>query len=190
MRVFQLGSSSGLYGAEQWILTLAKHLNPTEVQTWIGAIRDREGEESPPLCREAERRRFPTRVIHAHGRINFSAVQRLRSVLLADRIQILHTHGYKTDLVGLLAVRGTACRILTTPHGWTDHPDMKLRIYELLDRMAFGFFDAVVPLSEELYHSLGRILSLPKRKLYFIRNGVDLTEFRRNGKVPPEIVKE
>jgi glycosyltransferase involved in cell wall biosynthesis len=174
IHVLQLGSPTGLYGAERWILALVKHLDPSRVTSTIAVIKD-DPSLDVPLRREAEKFGFLTRVFEAYGKANWDAVRQLRHFLAEEKVHILHTHGYKQDIIALLAARGTGCKLVTTPHGWSTHADLKLKCYELFDRCLFPFFDAVVPLSEELYRPLRSIPRL-NGKLRLIENGVDLSE--------------
>jgi glycosyltransferase involved in cell wall biosynthesis len=187
IRVLQLGSPTGLYGAERWILALIKHLDPEEVESIVAVINDDPSLEAP-LCREAEKLGFRSRVIEARGRVNLSAVYELRKYIQRNRIQVLHTHGYKTDLIGLLSTRGTSCRIVSTPHGWTKQADFKLMCFEALDRCVFPFFDSVIPLSDQLFKNLRGIPWL-NSKLCLIRNGVDTTEIESVNQVAGEVMK-
>ena len=118
---------------------------------------------------------IPTKIFDSYGKFNFFAVSQLRKFILENDIDIIHTHHYKTDLIGLLATKGTSCRVISTPHGWSKEMDFKLWCYEMLDRCIFPLFDAVVPLSEDVYLSLHNI-PLLKQKLALIRNGVDISE--------------
>jgi len=174
IRVLQLGSPTGLYGAERWILALGRHLRESRIEPVIGVIKDGPGDE-PALCAEAARMDMRTQVFEAYGKFSPAAIVQLRHFMRDRDIDILHTHGYKTDVIGALAVRGTNRKIVSTPHGWSTNAGIKVQMYEALDRLAFRFFDAVVPLSSDLYEGL---LGLPglKRKLRLIRNGVDLSE--------------
>ena len=86
----QLGSPTGLYGAERWILALIKHLDPEKVESIVAAIKEQPG-LGVPLCREAQKLGFRSHVIEAIGRVNLSAVQQLRRYILENRIQVLHT---------------------------------------------------------------------------------------------------
>jgi glycosyltransferase involved in cell wall biosynthesis len=174
LEVLQLGSAGGLYGAERWILALVKHFDHSSIHPIVSAIEDKDG-VNPPLCIEAKRLGVPSVSFRAFGKTSPLAVKQLRAFIRDNRVQVLHTHGYKTDIMGLLAVQGTGCRIVSTPHGWTKKPDLKLRLYEIVDRIVFPFFDAVVPLSEDLYENLKSIPGL-KRRLCLIRNGVDIDE--------------
>ena len=184
MKVLQLGSPTGLYGAERWILALVKHLDPKKVASWVGVIKA--PEHDAPLIKEAQRLGMSTYACESPGRLSFSAVPQLRSFIKKNKIDIVHTHFYKTDLLGLIATQGLDCKIISTPHGWSREYDLKLRCYELLDRAIFPGMDAVVPLSEDLYQPLTRIPWL-KRKLHLIRNGVDISEIDAVSEISQEI---
>ena len=174
VKVLQLGSPAGLYGAERWILALVRHLDRSQFEPVVGVIRDDPSLDAP-LCAQARAFGMQDCIIDAPGRINWSAVGKLREFINANDIRILHTHFYKTDLIGLFAVRGTRCKILSTPHGWSTQAGLMLRLYEGLDRAIFPFFDAVAPLSEALYEDVKGLPGL-RRKLHLIRNGVDISE--------------
>jgi glycosyltransferase involved in cell wall biosynthesis len=185
IRVLQLGSSTGLYGAERWILALSRHLPPAKVESIIGVIKDRPG-DTPALCVEAAGLGMRTHVFESHGRLSLRAIGQLRNFIRDHGIDILHTHGYKTDVIGFLAARRTRCRTVSTPHGWSAGAGIKVQLYEWLDRLAFQFFDAVVPLSSDLHEGLLRLPGLRSR-LHLIRNGVDLTEIDSVVQGAPEL---
>jgi len=174
LRVLHLGSPSGLYGAERWIIALVGHLDTAHVHSIVGVIKDAP-DNGLELCEQARARGVETQVIEAFGKFNWSSVTALRRFIRERQVDILHTHGYKTDLVGLLATLGTRCRLISTPHGWTVEADFKLRVYEAIDRLSFAFMAAVAPLSEQLRLELARMPWL-RRKIHLIRNGVDLSE--------------
>lgn len=175
IRVLHLGSPSGLYGAERWILALIKHLPVNSVYSVVGAIRDASGLGEIPLCREAGRLGFDTVEFEAQGKLSLSAIREIRAYIRANDIHVLHTHGYKTDIIGCIAAVGLRCKHVSTPHGWSANAGLKLQIYEKADRIAFQFIDIVAPLSPDLSAGLARIPGL-SRKLVMIRNGVDLSE--------------
>lgn len=185
IRVLQLGSPTGLYGAERWILALVRHLDPTRVDSEVATVLD-DPDLNADLCREAQRMGIRSTVFEAHGKFNWAAVRALRRHVRQNAIDIVHTHGYKSDVVGLLATRGTSCKIITTPHGWSVNAGYKLRFYETLDRAAFGFFDRVVPLSQDLYDGL-KSIPFVRRKLRLITNGVDLRDIDETSVLAEEI---
>ena len=182
LRILHMGSPTGLYGAERWILALIKHLPPAQVESFVGVIKD-SPELDAPLCTVAGELGFRTHVIESYGKLSRSAIRQLRRVLLEQEIDVLHTHGYKTDLVGLLAARGTPCKTLSTPHGWSVNAGFKLQVYEALDRFSFLFMDAVAPLSQDLCDGLQSLPGL-KSKLHLIENAVDLSEIDARSEMP------
>lgn len=185
MRVLQLGSPTGLYGAERWILALVNNMDRTRVDSAVAVIRD-DPTLGADLCAEAGRQGFRTHVFEAHGKVNWSAVRMLKGYLQAERIDVLHTHGYKTDIIGLLAARGTSCKLVSTPHGWSKQAGLKLRLYEALDRRVFCHLHAVAPLSQDLFDDLATRPCL-RGKLHLIPNGVDLSDVCRPVAITQEI---
>lgn len=185
IRVLQLGSPSGLYGAERWIMALVRHLDPTKVESHVAVIRD-EGAVDPPLIKVAADAGFKTHIINALGRFNWSAVTKLRALIRSERIDVVHSHGYKTDIAALLAARGTNARIVTTPHGWSVDAGWKLALYEKIDRAIYPWFNAVVPLSDALHGGLAGRVGLA-RNLHLIPNGVDISEIDAIDGAVPEL---
>jgi glycosyltransferase involved in cell wall biosynthesis len=173
-KVMQLGSPTGLYGAERWILALVRHLDPAQVESIVGVILDDPKLEAP-LIGAARNLGFGTAVVEAHGKVNWASVSKLRKYIVDHGVDCLHTHGYKTDVIGLLATRGTGCKVITTPHGWNTQGGFALRMYEVLDRALFALFDAVVPLSEAICEELRRYPFI-RGKVQLIQNAVDIGE--------------
>lgn len=174
LRVLHLGSPAGLYGAERWILALAKNLPRARVESWIAVIKDSPDLEAP-LCQEAQRFGIQTHVFTSYGKLSLSAISQIRRFIREKHVDVVHTHGYKTDILATLATCGTPCVTVATPHGWSVNAGMALKLYESLDRIVFNFMDAVVPLSPDLLAGLERLPGL-RRRLHLIRNGVDLSD--------------
>jgi glycosyltransferase involved in cell wall biosynthesis len=187
IRVLHLGSPTGLYGAERWILALARHL-PDDIESFIAVIEDQPGLQAP-LCEYARRLGFRTHVFHSLGKLSLSAIKQIRQFVREHDIDVLHTHGYKTDLIGLIAVAGTGCRIIATPHGWSVDAGFKLQIYEQLDRIAFMFLDRIVPLSQQLFNELHHRPGL-RTRLMLVPNGIDLSEVDAVAARAPELLLE
>lgn len=187
IKILQLGSPSGLYGAERWILALIKSLPADLYDVWVGSVKDHPAEEVQ-VCAEARAAGFKSATFESYGKFNTNSFRLVREFIESNEIDILHTHGYKTDIIGLMATRGTTCKLISTPHGWTKEPDFKLRCYEILDRVLFPFFDAVVPLSEAMADQL-RFIPLLGKKLLMIDNGVDILEIEAADTVADTITR-
>jgi glycosyltransferase involved in cell wall biosynthesis len=174
IHVMQLIGSTGLYGAERWILALVKALDSIYIKTTIVNLVDREGEKSD-IVKAAIERGMDAVNFYTGGKFNPIVAIRLAKWMKQHDIHIIHTHGFKSDMVGLLTARLDGCKVVTTPHGWSLEKDKKLMLYEKIDRFIFNLMDMVCPLSIELSDSIKK-LGMGNRKIRLILNGVDLDE--------------
>jgi glycosyltransferase involved in cell wall biosynthesis len=186
-KILQLSMSGPLYGAERWILALLRHLDPTMGEHHLAVIVD-EPDMPIPMLANANTLGIICHQINAPGKLSQSAIGALRRLIIDQGIDIVQSHGYKADLIALLAARGTQACTLATPHGWSHNAGWKLRLYEALDRLSFRYFDAVAPLSEGLHHELAKTSAL-QDKLHLIPNGVDLAEVDAPTILPPLLGK-
>ncbi|MDP5132002.1 MAG: glycosyltransferase, partial [Paraglaciecola sp.] len=113
--------------------------------------------------------------IATRGRFDFTAVQKLVDIIKSRQIEVIHTHGYKSDIIGVLAARKAGIKIVATPHGFSNNVGWKLRIFIRLGLFALKFVDKVAPLSQQLVADL-KGYGIKEQQLHFIENGVDLTE--------------
>ena len=172
-RVLHLVSSGGLYGAEQVILNLARN---ERLITFIGALYNVH-RPNLDVIEEAEKRGLNTVVFHSRGRIDLTTVFRIIRFLRQHQIDILHTHGYKSDIVGFLATLFGRAKWVATNHVW--HPlSTKLRLYESVDAFVLRFATRVVAVSREIRQDL---ISTSIRPAYIrvIHNGIDIDRFRQ-----------
>jgi glycosyltransferase involved in cell wall biosynthesis len=175
IHVLHLIGSTGLYGAERWILALMRALDPDKVQSTLINLVDDQNEVSEVVA-AAHQRGLAAMDFYTGGKFNpFSAVRMTRWVR-EQNVRIIHGHGFKSDGFGLLTSRLAGCRMMTTPHGWSVEKDRKLQMYEQLDRLLFRFMDLVCPLSPELAEGLKD--STVAAKLRLVYNGVDIDEVR------------
>jgi len=81
---------------------------------------------------------------------------------------LVHTHGYRPDVVDAPAARRLGLPVVTTVHGFTGG-GWKNRIYERLQLRAFRRFDAVVAVSAPLAEQLARA-GTPRERIHLLRN--------------------
>ena len=113
--------------------------------------------------------------IDMDSKFSFSAIRKLIELIRSREIDIIHTHGYKSEIMGLIAAKVTGIKTVATPHGFGEPVDLKLKLFILLGKLALRFFDRVVPLSEQLVSEV-KAAGVNDKKIEFIRNAVDLKE--------------
>ncbi|WOJ98297.1 glycosyltransferase [Congregibacter brevis] len=121
-------------------------------------------------------------------RFDFAVIDKLARIIVMERIQIIHTHGYKSDIVGLLAARRAGIPCVCTPHGFENSSDLKLKLFIWAGCKAMIRADRIVPLSQQLMLD-SRAVGAPEEKLRYIQNGVDLSEVEEE-RLRPKIKTE
>lgn len=189
LKVLQFICPTGFYGAERWILTLARNLNPAEVECDL-AVTLEPGFDDLEIARQYEATGRTVHRIPMAGRFDLSVFLRLRTLLIDGRYDIIHTHGYKSDIIGLIAARLAGVKAVATPHGFENADDWKLRAYIGLGNRFLKGFDVVAPLSEQLCADVAAIGVKPSKVVY-VQNGVDLDEVdtQRNNRESNKILK-
>ncbi len=174
INVLQFICPAGFYGAEMWIIALAKNLDSDLVDCQLAITRESE-DQNIEIYNRFQALGFKSYQIKMRGRFDPFAVYKLCRLIKERKIDIIHTHGYKSEILGLLAARLSGIKAIATPHGFENSRDVKLRLFIHLGCLALKRFDLVVPLSEELQLDMVRI-NVKQSKIVLIKNGVDLTE--------------
>ena len=174
MRVLQLISSTGYYGAESVVATLAEKLPTMGIETFIGHIRYG-GQKQKILRLENHLRNCEVIPFEHTGRFEIGIVQRLRKELQRRKIDAIHSHGYKPDFYGGLAAKLSHIPVMATCHLWT-RATPALRKYASLDAMILRRFDKVVAVSEPIFREL-HLAGVPAANLALIPNGISTARF-------------
>jgi glycosyltransferase involved in cell wall biosynthesis len=174
VNILQLISSEGYYGAESMLLALARTLPALGCGSIVGVFRD-----SRSYCGELERRAaqlgLQVETVPCAGRWDWKTVGRLRELVEAHDVDVLHTHGYKADVYGYAAARPNRVALVATSHNWPSRL-WSMRAYAAIDRLALRHFDRVATASGPVVEILSR-WNVPARKLKTIPNGVDMEPF-------------
>ena len=81
---------------------------------------------------------------------------------------VVHTHGYRPDVVGAAAARQAGVPTLSTVHGFTGG-GWKNRLYERMQCRALRRFDAVISVSMPLAERLA-VAGVPRERLHIVPN--------------------
>ncbi|MFT5814594.1 MAG: glycosyltransferase involved in cell wall biosynthesis [Psychroserpens sp.] len=174
INVLQFICPTGFYGAERWILALAKHLDPTTIRCDL-AVTMEPGQQALELVNEYHKLNLPFHTINMKSKFDLSAVNKMAKLIKKQNIHIVHTHGYKSDIIGVLAAKIAGIPCVVTPHGFENAKDFKLRTFIWLGCQAMKYATKVVPLSHQLMRDC-KVLGVKDYKTLYIQNGVDLSE--------------
>jgi len=173
MRVLHLLSSTGFHGAENMAAELIRGLSAEGVDNYVGAFWN--GANSNTDIVTAVRDEVSDAVVfECRGRWDWHAIFALRSYVQKHRINVIHSHKYKTNLYAAVSCLALRRLLISTCHNWL-LTDAKLRFYAALDKRILRWFDMTVGVSQEVVDELRRYL--PPERIAKIDNGIDIAKF-------------
>jgi glycosyltransferase involved in cell wall biosynthesis len=176
VKVLQLISSGGYYGAENMLLNLCASQQKAGCENSLMLFYNVHA-PNVEFYERARRRGLSVRMLHCQGRADWRAVRQIEDCIQDDGIELLHTHGYKADLYGYVAARRSGKPIVATCHNWVGGT-AALGIYNHLDRMALKRFHGLAAVSDSVAQ---RLLNsgVAATKIRTIANGIDVEPFER-----------
>jgi glycosyltransferase involved in cell wall biosynthesis len=169
-KVLHLRSSGGLLGAENVILEIANHSERFGYTSVIGVLHDSRDADSE-LLNVAQSNGFETHSFVCNSRLDFKVIKEINNIISTNSIRLLHCHGYKEDMYGILSRTGVP--LLATNHLWKTNTLM-LRIYNIIDTFLLRYFSMVVGVSDEI------VAEMQKKgitKAIKVANGVDTKKY-------------
>ena len=183
MKVLHIISSSGMYGAEAVILNLSRALSSMNHESALGVFYN-SAHPSLELYDRAQQEGIAAHRISCEGQFDRSVSRAIRQLALSTNADVLHAHGYKSDLYCYYALRGTNTPLVSTCHTWYDN-DVKVWLYGVLDRFILKNFAGVIAVSEEVRQRL-LAAGVKRERIWLIRNGIDVNVYPRHSKANAE----
>jgi glycosyltransferase involved in cell wall biosynthesis len=103
----------------------------------------------------------------------------LKTLVRSERIDIVHAHDYKTDLLAWLL--GRRCNVvpIATAHGWTGHSVRERFVYYPADRWLLARLPCVIAVSSDIRDRLLRAGADP-HNVTVVLNAIDTVAFYRD----------
>ena len=161
-------------GAERVLLNIAETINTSRFNIMVGSFLNIRF-KSNKFTEKLVNKKIPNTVFFLKRTMDIDNIPRILRLIRKNKINIMHTHGYRSDIIGLVAAKITKIPIVSTIHGWTAI-DFKLKFYEQCDRIALRFFDCLIPVSDHIKKSLIES-GVDSRKTIRLHNAVDV-EFK------------
>ncbi|MCC6748120.1 MAG: glycosyltransferase [Deltaproteobacteria bacterium] len=176
MRVLHLmRGSEEVYGAERVIFAELEKLRLAGVDARFLMLQEsRLGEAGDLMGKLLEEMGVPVVRVPVDKAISTRAVTDLRRAIEREAPQVVHTHGYKGDVYGLLACRLAKVPVVGEIHGWLfPRDDYVIRFYEWLDVQALKRMDAVIVLADHYRRMILR-MGFQSQRIKLIPSGVDV----------------
>ena len=176
MKVLQVISSAGMYGAEGVILNLSRAIDASEEHHTVLAVFDNSAAPNHQLYRAALADGLEAYLIPCRGQFDYTVPTRIRDLARKANADLIHAHGYKADIYAYLARRAMGVPLVSTCHNWIEN-DFTVKLYGALDRWALRRFNGVVAVSNDVRNRLLES-GVPPEHIRLIKNGVGLEPFR------------
>jgi glycosyltransferase involved in cell wall biosynthesis len=168
MRILHVIDSAGIYGAEKVLLSLAMECARAGHEVSVGTIVSPLDSGDPLGAAVRSLGLHHVSFGMADG-FNLSGLWRIRRYAKDQSIDLIHSHGYKANiLLGCLPRRLRGWALVCTLHGWTSSGRKdRLWLYETLERRLIRRFDQVVAVSDRVARQVagpalqGRLATIP-----------------------------
>lgn len=129
------------------------------------------------LRTRAEKLECPLTLIEDHGMRDVSVIKKLLRFMRQERIELLQTHDYKSNVLGLILRRFHKMHLVSMLHGWTDTTG-RMPLYIAIDKKCLPWYEKLICVSEDLVDECKK-LRIPDRKIQLVHNAIDLATYTR-----------
>ena len=163
--VMNLIASTALGGAERVLVTFASRINLSRFNIRFCLFRDKRKPEVGLLSVLRDKR-------WEMDSVEIRQFRELYEICSKRHVDILHTHGYRSDILGFGAAKLLGIPIVSTVHGWTS-VTRRMRVYEYIQRRCLKYFDKVITVSEDLRQRL-ESFGVRSEKIVKFNNAIDI----------------
>lgn len=178
INILHLRDSPWLDGPGRTILETGARINSSKYGYFIGAFCKRHELEHPFFRAVQERGLSVFRINESNG-FDRSVLAQIRRLIERERIDIIHTHEVRSDIIGLIVGKLSGIPVVTTLHGWIEN-GLKGKLFTRFDKTILRFFDHVICVSEKMKKQVLKC-GVRKDKVTVLYNALVIENYRRNG---------
>ncbi|MFQ5530785.1 MAG: glycosyltransferase family 4 protein [Gemmatimonadota bacterium] len=171
LRILQLTAPAEFGGLETVVAQLSAGLVSRGYAMCVGCVLDDSIDPgSHPLVRVLDTSGVPVKVIQVRRRAYGRERAAIGSLIAEFEPTVIHTHGYRSDVIGGRAALEERVPRVATAHGFT-HGGWKNLVYEYLQRRSYRNAEAIIAVSRPLAARLSEDGSVAPR-VHVIRNAL------------------
>jgi glycosyltransferase involved in cell wall biosynthesis len=177
MRILHLIDSGGVYGAERVLLYLAREQRRQGHHPVLGSIA-LPGARQPQIEVLAAAWGIPVEPIRIARRPSPAVIRTLLGTIASLQSDLVHSHGYKANILLGPLPRRRRGPMLTTLHGWTGgSPFSAMWMYERIERWVLPRIESLVVVTRSML-SLAALSRVDPARRHVIENGIPSRERR------------
>lgn len=167
VRILHVLAPAAFGGLERVVESLATVQATAGHEVHVAGILD-EGSDAHPLLGALGSRRVAIHALPIAARAYAHEKRQIRSLCELVEPHVVHTHGYRSDVLHTPIARSLSIPVVSTSHGFTGG-GLKNRVFEHLQKRAFRRCDAVVAVSRPMA-AMMLAAGIPKRIVHCIPN--------------------
>ena len=173
----QLIAPLSLAGAERVVQTQLRNFDNDCFESSVTVFVNHKS-PSNDFCEAIEKDGYELNRILLKRVIEWRPIRELIDLARSQSINLFHSHGHRSNVMGLIASKFLRIPIVSTVHGWS-FQGPKMRLYGLADKCALKRCSQVVAVSEDLKRRLSGF-GIPPARLIYIPNIVDPGTYNRD----------
>lgn len=129
----------------------------------------------------------PLTVVEDRGPFDLGVLRSLSRMIRERGIELLQTHDYKSNAIGLILRQRHRLHMASMLHGWTDMSG-RMPLYKRIDQWCLPWYESLICVSEDLVEDC-RKLRIPESRIHLVHNAIDTVQFSRVQSVSEAKVK-
>ncbi|MCQ2560069.1 MAG: glycosyltransferase [Clostridia bacterium] len=174
IRVLHVIGAGEFGGAERHILNLVAAMNPEKVRVTVCCL------FAEPFVKVAKEKGLDALAIPMRHKRDMGIIKQLKALMLQEKVDIVHTHGVRANLVGRLAAKQAGKKIVvTTEHSLLaqDYPGFLSRMLNMLiEKFSRPITTHFIAVSDGLRRALLK-QGISENKITVIHNGLNPEDF-------------
>lgn len=179
LNILHLRDTYEIGGPGKTILETHRAINRERFRLFLGVFAIGEEDATTPFTAEAKRIGLPVHVVRGGNRYDPRLIGGVIDLVKSLRIDIVHAHEVKSDVIAYLAAQFHAVPIVTTLHGWIGN-GLKQRAMIALDKRIVRGFDRVIAVSRRIEQDL-TAAGVPSDKICLVHNAIVVERYQRTG---------
>jgi len=172
IRVLHLMATNFVGGPEKQLLRHIECYDRARFEIILGSYLERG--QSNPLLDVVTETDQPTLAINHRYLLDHTIIRTVRNFITSKHIDVIVSHGYKSNIVSYLAVRGLSIGHGMYVRGWTAE-NLKVKFYNRLERPFLKRADLIVTVARRKMGEL-QTIGLPADRLRYIANAVEMSD--------------
>jgi len=175
IKVLHLRDTNKICGPGKTILETACRIDRSRFELSVGLFL-LSSETKNSYRDEVENRKIQVIPLVAKSQFSPEIINKTIHEIQKNKIDIVHSHDYKSDILTALIAKRIKIPVITTAHGWITN-SLKSKIYVWLGKQSFRFFDHIIAVSPKIYNEVLRF-GVKKEKLSLVYNAIVEEDYR------------